>query len=291
MPVTWVAPDWVAGHLDDADVLLLDPRRPMKYMSGHLKGAVNLPVYTAFDGEARLFEPNVLAAWAADAGLSNGVRPLLYDSFDGQNGAMLSWILQYLGCPEVLLMDTFYEGWAADGGEVFYRPVPPTPAHFTPSLNESIRARFSDVGGGGSAALVDFRSEPEFTGEDSDPGQGGHIPGAAHVQWRSVVGDNNAYLKTGDELSALLQPSVGRLGRCHSLLPHGPEGVAGVPGADAARADAPALRRLDDRLPAQQRPSGIRLALRSSRIRTAPARSPALSSAWRPRPCRRTGAR
>ena len=40
---------------------------------------------------------------------------------------MLSWVLQYLGCPEVLLMDTFFEGWAKAGGEVFYRPCPTHP--------------------------------------------------------------------------------------------------------------------------------------------------------------------
>ena len=37
-PVTWVTPHWVREHLADPDFILLDPRRPMKYMSGHLKG-------------------------------------------------------------------------------------------------------------------------------------------------------------------------------------------------------------------------------------------------------------
>ena len=38
-PVTWVTPDWVREHLADPDFILLDPRRPMKYMSGHLRRA------------------------------------------------------------------------------------------------------------------------------------------------------------------------------------------------------------------------------------------------------------
>ena len=116
----------------------------MKYMSGHLEGAVNLPVYTAFDDEARLMEPGLLARWAADAGLTNSRTPLLYDSVDGQTGAMLSWVLQYLGCPEVLLMDTFFEGWAKAGGEVFYRPVPPTPRRI---LTHAQRIDQGSVGG------------------------------------------------------------------------------------------------------------------------------------------------
>ena len=175
-PVTWVTPHWVREHLADPDFILLDPRRPMKYMSGHLKGAVNLPVYTAFDEEARLMDPEPLARWAAGAGLTNDHTPLLYDSVDGQTAAMLSWILQYLGCPEVLLMDTFFEGWAKAGGEVFYRPVPSTPAEFSPTPNESIRARWEDVSQASNASLIDFRSELEYLGKDGEEGAGGHVP-------------------------------------------------------------------------------------------------------------------
>ena len=177
-PVTWVTPDWVREHLSDPDFILLDPRRPMKYMSGHLEGAVNLPVYTAFDEEARLMDPGPLARWAADAGLTNNRTPLLYDSVDGQTGAMLSWVLQYLGCPDILLMDTFFEGWAKSGGEVFYRPVPSTPAEFSPTPNESIRARWEDVSEASNASLIDFRSGLEYSGQDDEPGAGGHVPGA-----------------------------------------------------------------------------------------------------------------
>ena len=177
-PVTWVTPDWVREHLADPDFILLDPRRPMKYMSGHLEGAVNLPVYTAFDEEARLMDPEPLARWAADAGLTNNRTPLLYDSVDGQTGAMLSWVLQYLGCPEVLLMDTFFEGWAKAGGEVFYRPVTSTSAEFSPTPNESIRARWEDVSQASNASLIDFRSGLEYSGQDGEEGAGGHVPNA-----------------------------------------------------------------------------------------------------------------
>ena len=204
--VTWVTPDWVREHLADPDIILLDPRRPMKYMSGHLEGAVNLPVYTAFDDEARLMEPESLARWAAESGLSNNRTPLLYDSVDGQNGAMLSWILQYLGCPEVLLMDTFFEGWAKSGGAVFYRPVPSTPADFISTPNESIRARWEDVSQTANASLIDFRSELEFLGQEGEPGAGGHIPNSSHLEWRSLVGENNSYLASDETLASMLQP-------------------------------------------------------------------------------------
>ena len=226
-PVTWVSTDWVRGHLADPEIILLDPRRPMKYMSGHLEGAVNLPVYTAFDEQARLMDPDALARWAADAGLSNNRTPLLYDSVDGQNGAMLSWILQYLGCPEVLLMDTFYEGWKASDNAVFYRPVPPTAAEFSPSVNESIRARWEDLSNSTTASLIDFRSKAEYMGEDDKTGSDGHIPSAQHLEWRSLVGEDDAYLLPDDKLASMLRPLTSDSGDTIAYCRTGPRASLG----------------------------------------------------------------
>jgi 3-mercaptopyruvate sulfurtransferase SseA len=51
---TLVTAPWVEQHIDDPHILLLDPRRPMRYLQGHLKHAVNLPVYKAFDADGKL---------------------------------------------------------------------------------------------------------------------------------------------------------------------------------------------------------------------------------------------
>ena len=255
-PVTWVTPDWVREHLADPDFILLDPRRPMKYMSGHLPGAVNLPVYTAFDEESRLMDPDPLARWAADAGLTNNRTPLLYDSVDGQTGAMLSWVLQYLGCPEVLLMDTFFEGWSKAGGEVFYRPVPPTPAEFSPTPNESIRARWEDVSQASNASLIDFRSRLEYSGQDGEEGAGGHVPGAKHLEWRSLVGENNVLLRPRRHPYLDASASSCRLRRSRRLLPHRAPGLPWIPRPLQARLHPQALRRLNHRLAPPQRPPG-----------------------------------
>lgn len=226
-PVTWVSPDWVREHMSGPDVTLLDPRRPMKYMSGHLEGAVNLPVYTAFDEQARLMEPEDLARWAANGGLSNDRTPLLYDSVDGQNGAMLSWILQYLGCPEVLLMDTFFEGWKSSGGAVYYRPVPPTAADFSPRVNESIRARWEDLSNNAAVPLIDFRSKAEFSGEDEKTGSDGHIPNARNLEWRSLVGENSAYLAADESLASMIGPLTPGSGEVVAYCRTGPRASLG----------------------------------------------------------------
>ena len=192
--VTWVNTDWVQRHLDDPAVKVLDPRRPMRYMQGHLKGAVNLPLYRAFDGQARLMSVDDLAGWIGRAGLGDGVTPVLYDSFDGQNSSMLTWILEYLGRTDVHLMEVFYDQWVKEDRDVYYKPVSPVSASFTPSANEAVRSDWQVVKDSGAKVLVDFRTPEEYSGEKRVAEEAaGHIPGAVNLAWTSLVGKDNSF--------------------------------------------------------------------------------------------------
>src|SRR5271155_3161530 len=96
---------WLSSRLESKDLVVVDPRRPMKYLSGHLPGAINLPAYRAFGDDGNLLPPDRLAELIGGAGLGDGAAPVIYDSPEGQNAAMLSWILAYLGREDVHLMD------------------------------------------------------------------------------------------------------------------------------------------------------------------------------------------
>jgi rhodanese-related sulfurtransferase len=48
---TFVSADWVQQRLESPDVLLIDPRSPVRYMAGHPKNAVNLPVPKSRDAQ------------------------------------------------------------------------------------------------------------------------------------------------------------------------------------------------------------------------------------------------
>src|SRR5713226_4461827 len=92
-----VAPAWVAERIGTREITLVDPRRPMKYLAGHLPGAINIPTYQAFGDDGSLLAPEALADLIGGAGLADETTPVLYDSPEGQNAAMLAWILEYLG--------------------------------------------------------------------------------------------------------------------------------------------------------------------------------------------------
>ena len=141
----FVSAKWVEERVDSPTILLLDPRRPMKYLQGHIKNAVNLPVFKAFDAEAKLLPEDNLQQWVSAAGLDAQTIPVIYDSYDGQNGAMLAWILEYLGRTEVHVLNIFFARWAAENHEVFYKPVTPVAKKFTVSLNPKIRATLDNI--------------------------------------------------------------------------------------------------------------------------------------------------
>jgi len=202
--VTFVTADWVAARLDSADVLLLDPRRPMKYLQGHLKNAVNLPVFRSFGTDGKLLPPEDLTRWLGSAGLDEKKTPVLYDSPEGQNAAMLAWILEYLGRTDVHLLEVFYEGWVAGKREVFYKPVETKPRIFTPQVNPEIRVTLAELRGNTKAKLIDFRSREEYSGERDMDGKPGHLPGAVNIVWRDLIGPSQTVLASREKFEQLL---------------------------------------------------------------------------------------
>ena len=191
---TFVSPDWVAERIGQPEYLIIDPRSAMRYLMGHLRGAVSVPYKKLQGPDGRLGPPEHLAAAFGGVGLGDDVTPILYDHQDGRNAAMAAWILEYLGRTDVHIMDLRYEAWKDTGHEVLYRPVTVQAATFSFNLNLDIRATLNDVANAGSATLVDARTTEEFRGEVEMDHRPGHIPGAVSLPPADLAGaDGNLY--------------------------------------------------------------------------------------------------
>ncbi len=205
---TFVSPDWVEEHIGRPGYLLVDPRSAMRYLMGHLRGAVSVPLKKLQDDQARLRQPEELAAVFGAAGLGDDVVPILYDGSDGRNAAMHAWILEYLGRDDIHIMDLLYDQWKEQGRDVLYRPVPTDARSFTPSVREGIRAMVDDVASPGKASLLDTRAAEEYRGEVEMDQRPGHIPGSIHLAWSELAGQNGHLLIETDRLEQALS-SVG----------------------------------------------------------------------------------
>ena len=210
--VEFVSADWVESQLGSPDFLLVDPRGPMCYMQGHLRGAVNLPAVRLFGRDGKLLSTYELAEFFGSVGVGNDTPVTMYDGGDGRNAAMAAWTLQYLGHTNIRIMDTFFETWAAQGREKLYRPVKPTANTLEPRLNTEVRAALEDVaraiehpGEEGAVTLLDLRSQDEFNGLPEIDERPGHIPGAVNLVWQQLVDGNDSYLVSESDVRGLLE--------------------------------------------------------------------------------------
>lgn len=194
----------------------------MAYLRGHLKGSVSFPLRKLLlDPQGVLLSAEGLAASLGSVGLGDGETPVIYDGYDGRNGAMLAWALEYLGRTDVHLMDSFFEKWVAEKREIFYRPIKPAPKRFTAQVNPKVRATLGEVSSGSGLKLLDTRSRDEYTGKESPGGRPGHIPGALHINWLDFVDGKDGLVLSDEKLSQLLDAAhIGRRDRvvsyCHS---------------------------------------------------------------------------
>ncbi len=213
---TFVTADWVEDHIGRPGYLLIDPRSAMRYLMGHLRGAVSVPLKKLQDDQGRLRPPQELAGIFASAGLGDDIVPILYDGSDGRNAAMHAWILEYLGRDDIHIMDLLYDHWKEQGREVLYRPVTIEPRDFAANVRAEVRASVDDAANPGAAKLLDTRSAEEYRGEVEIDQRPGHIPGSIHLAWSELAGADGRLLIEPERLEQALS-SVG-VGRDDSVI-------------------------------------------------------------------------
>ena len=168
--VTFVSADWVSEHIGRPGYLLIDPRSAMRYLMGHLRGAVNVPFKKLQGPDGRLGQPEQLAAAFGDAGLGDDITPVLYDHQDGRNAAMAAWVLEYLGRTDVHVMDLLFDAWKDTG------PGGPLPAR--PNGAKTLSAAPQPVGAGHSRRRGQPRRDetPGYPNPGGIPRPNGHGP-------------------------------------------------------------------------------------------------------------------
>jgi thiosulfate/3-mercaptopyruvate sulfurtransferase len=183
-----------------------------------LKGAIQVPMAKAFGADGRLLPDAELLNWLSECGVRSDVPVLVYDQGDGQAGAMIAWILEYLGHPDVCFMREAFEHWRESGGELFYRPVEPSAGSLESLVTRSsLRVAWQEVLHADDVNLIDARSHEEFTGvttiADDPPGR---IPGAKSLPWLEVVDGKRNLWVSPERVAGILEQAGMAPGR-HSV--------------------------------------------------------------------------
>lgn len=211
-----VSTDWLAAHLYDADLRIVDVRWYLldktrdghrEYLHGHIPGAVFMDLDRALaapfgqgPGRHPLPTAQVFAEAATRAGIGADTHVIAYDDSGGASAARLWWLLRYFGHDAVSLLDGGIVQWVAEGRSLEMQGQTVPPATFVPRPQRGWVADQSTVDmlrADPKALVLDVRAGERYRGEVEpiDP-RAGHIPGAVSAPY-------SGNLRSADDLRFL----------------------------------------------------------------------------------------
>ena len=204
---------WLAEHLDDSNVRIVDARPPQQYGAGHIPGAVNLPgtngIPRTADGE--MASPEEFSGVAGKLGIGNGSTIIVYD-MPNQHMGLVAWAFLYYGHRDVRLLDGGFEKWTREGRTVSTEPANYPEAIFNAKPVDAIYCSLSHAKAAHDrpqSVFWDTRSLAEFhgagEGHGKPPPRPGHIEGAVHLDWLELIEPDTKTFKPAPELRALLE--------------------------------------------------------------------------------------
>jgi len=213
-PAALVSTDWVAEHLNDPNVRLIEVDVDItSYAQGHIQGAVGVNWTTQLGDPIRRDIPDKAAfsKLLSDAGVAPDTRVIFYGDNNNWFAAFAYWVSKIYGHENVALMNGGRKKW-----ELEQRPYTTDEPSYSATGYQAkdadlkYRAFLQDVlHRKEGTALVDVRSPAEFTGEViAPPGmtetaqRAGHVPGAANIPWAQAANEDGTF-KSADELNAL----------------------------------------------------------------------------------------
>ncbi|HXU24091.1 MAG TPA: sulfurtransferase [Tepidiformaceae bacterium] len=219
-PDLLVSTDWVAQHLGDPGVKLIEVDVDTEaYGQGHIKGAIGWNWTTQLNDSVRrdILSKEQFEELMSASGITPSDTLILYGDNNNWFAAFALWQIQLNGHKDVRLMNGGRKKWVEVENRETTTDLPAvarTTYRVTNRDEAALRAKQVDVLkvlDGGKANLVDVRSPAEFSGEViAPPGmtetaqRGGHIPGAASIPWSKAVAEDGTF-KTADELKALYE--------------------------------------------------------------------------------------
>jgi len=213
-----VTTDWLAKHLTDPDVRVVDgtwhmpqaKRDPRaEFEAVHIPGAVFFDIDAIADRTTTLPHmlpsPEAFGAAVGALGIGNGQRVVVYDVRGVVSAARVWWTFRAFGHDAVAVLDGCLRKWRAEGRPVQSGSAAPAhrafAARLRPELVRDIEAMRANVLSR-AAQVLDARSAGRFAGTEPEPRaglRGGHIPGSLNLPYETLYRADGT-LKAPDEL-------------------------------------------------------------------------------------------
>jgi thiosulfate/3-mercaptopyruvate sulfurtransferase len=214
-----VSTEWLASHLNDANVKVLDatfklpgvlPLPKDDYLAAHIPGAVYFDVDAVSDHSNPLPHmfpsPTQFGGDVGALGVSNGDTVVIYDAGGWVAAPRAWWMFLSYGHRDVRILNGGLKKWRSEGRAVQAGEVTAKPATFKASYDarrvRSIEAMIANVASR-TEQVIDARAADRFEGRAAEPRPGirsGHIPGALNLPYNDLFDAATGTMKPLEEL-------------------------------------------------------------------------------------------
>lgn len=216
-PKTLVSTDWLARHLKDPDLRVLDASwylpsegrdAKAEYAAAHIPGARFFDIDAIADTRSGLPHmapsPEMFISRMRAMGIGDGHQVIVYDGAGLFSAARVWWTFRLMGKTDVAVLDGGFPKWRAEGHPVEDMPPALRDRHMTVQRQAGLVKDVTQVAAAaklGDHTIVDARSPGRFRGEEAEPRPGvrpGHIPGAVNVHYRSLLNEDGTMKSVAD---------------------------------------------------------------------------------------------
>jgi len=217
-PKTLVSTQWLAAHLKDPDLRVLDAswylpgseRDPFaEYQRAHIPGARFFDLDDVSDHRSDLphMVPPVekFMSRMRAIGVGDGHQIVVYDGSGLFSAPRVWWLFKLMGQIDIAVLDGGFPKWQAEGHPVEDLPPILRDRHMMVRRQNHMVKDVTQVSAAsklGESEIVDARSPGRFYGTDPEPRPGlraGHIPGSKNVFYKDLLKADDT-MKSPDEM-------------------------------------------------------------------------------------------
>ncbi len=220
-PKTLVSTDWLADHLKDPDLRVLDGTYFMpaegrdakaEYEAAHIPGARFFDIDDIADNRSDMphMAPPVekFMSRLRQMGVGDGHQVVVYDTHGLFSAARVWWMFRLMGQDNIAVLDGGFPKWLAEDRPVEDLPPLIRDRHMTVRRRAEMVKDVTQVSAASKLqdyTILDARSPGRFTGSEPEPREGmrsGHIPNSRNVHYKTLLNGDNT-MKSPDELRAV----------------------------------------------------------------------------------------
>jgi thiosulfate/3-mercaptopyruvate sulfurtransferase len=205
-PQTLVSTDWLAAHLKDPDLRVLDASWYLPAMARDARAeyaACHIPGARFFDIDEISDQRSPLPHMAPPSekfvsrmramGVGDGHQVVIYDGAGIFSAPRVWWTFRLMGKTDVAVLDGGLPKWLAEGRETEDMPPVIRDRHITVQRQAGLVKDVTQVAQASKlhqAEIIDARSVARFAGDAPEPRPGlraGHIPGSRNLPYPELL--------------------------------------------------------------------------------------------------------